>query len=148
MATENTQNNQLNVLVVEDDSDIGQIIDLMLREMGFRTIVLIRDGIRGWNEFRKSPDKYQIVISDWEMPKMNGLQLLKAVRKIRPETLFMMLTVRSDPDAIMAAQKEGVTAYVAKPFSPRLLQEKMAQLVEILLERKKEGENNDDVVEI
>ncbi len=94
MAIGKIQNDAWNVLVVEDDSDIGRIIQVMLREMGFRTIEFLQDGRKAWDAFRNNPDKYQIVVSDWEMPEMNGLQLLKAVRKIRPETFFLMVTVQ------------------------------------------------------
>ena len=148
MAIGKIQNSALNVLVVEDDSDIGRIIEVMLREMGFRTIEFLRDGRKAWDAFRNNPDKYQIVVSDWEMPEMNGLQLLKAVRKIRPETLFMMVTVRSDSKSILKARKAGVTSYLAKPFSPRQLQEKMVKIVETILERQKKKEKHDDIYEI
>jgi DNA-binding response OmpR family regulator len=75
------------------------------------------------------------------MPEMNGLELLKEIRKINKETLFLMLTQQSDTGAIMNVQKEGVSAYIVKPFTMDQLLKKMAGLIEILLDRKKQSED-------
>jgi two-component system chemotaxis response regulator CheY len=75
------QTNSLNVLVVEDDTDIARLIEAILQEMGIKQITRTRDGRKALSEFVPNKDKYQIVISDWEMPEMNGLELLKEIRR-------------------------------------------------------------------
>lgn len=148
MSKKTDQTNSLNVLVVEDDTDIGRLIEAMLHEMGMQKVTRTRDGRKALIEFKPIPEKYQIIISDWEMPEMNGLELLKAVREINSKTLFLMLTGRSDTDAIMKAQAAGVNAYIVKPFTKDQLLRKMGSLVEMLLKQKKqkEDENHTHVI--
>lgn len=139
-AAKNSSNRSLSVIVVEDDRDMGRLIEAMLRDMKITRVKRVSDGKKALQEFKSDPDHYQIVISDWEMPEMNGLELLKAVQSIRPDTLFMMLTARAEADAIVEARNANVTAYIAKPFSPRQLQVKMQTLLQTLIDRRKKAE--------
>lgn len=145
MPEEKHDNSSVKVLVAEDDADVCQLIELMLRDMGITEIRRVRDGRAALKEFEYTPDRYNVVISDWNMPEMNGLDLLKAIREIRPEALFMMLTARSDKSAIVEAKNAGVSSYVAKPFTLQELSRKMGRLIEILIERRTQEEDERNV---
>ncbi len=135
MATEarSKKTDGLGVLIVDDDFEMASLIDAVLRDMGIVRIGRAEDGKIALGEYQADPDQYDIIISDWEMPSMSGLELLRAVREVRSGVPFLMLTVRSGNDAIETATEAGVTGYITKPFKPRDLHIKMATIIEDLL---------------
>ncbi len=118
----------ISVLIVEDDKDLVRLIDLLLREIGITKIARASNGRQAIGDLRKNVDKYSLIISDWNMPEVSGLELLQQVRIRRPKLPFLMLTGRSKKSEILAAVKAGVTAYIAKPFTPHELQTKILAL--------------------
>ena len=70
-------------------------------------------------------DMIDIVICDWNMPKLSGIDLLKQMRSVYPDVPFLMITGRSDMDSVSLAKSSGVTAYIRKPFSPAHLEIKL-----------------------
>ncbi len=121
---------ELSILVAEDDHLMIMLIETILRDMGVTGVTFLSDGANALRLFRNHPDRYDVIISDWEMPELNGLNLLQQVRKLRPNLPFLMLTVQSRKKAILAAQEAGVTAYISKPFMPEDLQIKLAKIFE------------------
>lgn len=115
----------LSVLVVEDDIDMARLIEALLRDMGASLIDRARHGRQAINYLRKNLDSYDLIISDWEMPEVSGIELLREVRKRRPQLPFLMLTVNTGSDEILAAKDARVTAYMSKPFKARDLQMKI-----------------------
>ncbi len=75
--------------------------------------------------------KFDLVISDWEMPEMTGLNLLKRVRETWPDMPFIMLTGKTSGDFVLAARDHGVNGYIAKPFAPNQLIAKIASVLRI-----------------
>lgn len=71
-----------------------------------------------------------MVVCDWNMPNMNGIDFLKHVRKTRPDLPFLMMTARSDKESLIAAKEAGVNAFLRKPFTPAQLEAKVSNLVE------------------
>ena len=69
-----------------------------------------------------------LIVCDWNMPEMSGLELLQQVRVAFPEMPFLMVTARGTIDSVMAAKKNGVSAYIVKPFSPAELEQKVVAL--------------------
>jgi two-component system chemotaxis response regulator CheY len=112
-------------LVVDDDIDMARLIEALLRDMGAMSVDRAKNGKQGIGKLRKHINKYDLIVSNWEMPEVNGLELLLEVRKYRPDLPFLMLTVRSNSDEILAAKNAGVTAYISKPFTPHDLQKKI-----------------------
>ncbi|NKB59071.1 MAG: response regulator [Alphaproteobacteria bacterium] len=115
----------LSVLIVDDDVDMIRMIDTVLRDAGATHIQRARDGRQAINDLRKNLDVYDLIISDWEMPEVNGLELLQQVRIRRPELPFIMLTGRSKKEEILAAVQANVTAYISKPFAAHELKKKI-----------------------
>lgn len=113
------------VLVVDDSSVMRQIIKKTLKELGFADVTDAEDGEAGFKKLKENP--VHIVVSDWNMPKMTGIEFLKAVRadanlKAIP---FLMVTSEADKDKIMEAVQSGVSQYIVKPFNANQLEEKI-----------------------
>ena len=113
------------ILVVDDSSTMRAIIKKQLKEMGFTKIIVADDGAAGFKIANESD--FDLIISDWNMPKMTGLEFLKAVRadgKLK-ETAFMLLTSVDDKNSISEALQAGVNQYIIKPFTFNQLQDKI-----------------------
>ncbi len=117
--------NGLSALVVDDDIDMGRLIEALLRDMGADPVDRAKDGRQAIDKLRQSAHRYNLIVSDWEMPEVSGLVLLREVRKRYPDLPFLMLTVRTGSAEILAAKDARVTAYISKPFRPRELQKKI-----------------------
>ena len=105
------------MLVVDDEEEIRDLIQEILRDMGIVRVHLAENGEMAWQRLSRTELDYDLVISDWLMPRMDGLELLKKMRQFGLETLFIMLTVKVTGEAVAAAVENGVTLYVAKPFT-------------------------------
>jgi len=113
------------ILVVDDSSTMRAIISKQLKDMGFTKIIRADDGAAGFKIAKESD--IDLIISDWNMPKMTGLEFLKAVRadgKLK-ETAFMLLTSVDDKNSISEALQAGVNQYIIKPFTFNQLQDKI-----------------------
>lgn len=117
--------NGLSALVVDDDVDMGRLIEALLRDMGAEIVDRAKDGSQAIDKLRQHVNRYNLIVSDWEMPGISGLDLLREVRKRYPDLPFLMLTVRTGTEEILAAKDARVTAYITKPFRPRDLQAKI-----------------------
>ena len=117
------------VLVVDDFATMRRILKDNLRRMGFSKIVEAEDGCLALEELKKN--KIDLIISDWNMPNMNGLDLLKAVRgdeRLR-HIPFIMVTAEGQKASIVKAVQSGVTNYIVKPFTSEVLNEKLKLLL-------------------
>lgn len=118
----------LRILVVDDAGFVRDTIKRALRQMLPRCeIKEAVDGRKAMSQLRSA--KFDIILSDWEMPEMSGDELLTWVRE-QPElqkTPFIMITSRGDRDNVIAAVKGGVNDYITKPFTPDELQRKVAK---------------------
>ncbi|MBF0497153.1 MAG: response regulator [Deltaproteobacteria bacterium] len=113
------------ILVVDDARNVRLTVTLFLRKLGYSNIEDASEGVTAFQLLKSK--KFDFIICDWNMPVMNGLELLKKVRE--DETLrhipFMMITAEALRENIIQAVQEGVTQYIVKPFSQKTLQEKM-----------------------
>lgn len=117
------------ILVVDDDPDIAVLIAHKFREDGHDTVVRA-DGVSGLAEIRTShPD---LVVLDWMMPGMNGLELCREIRSdtSTATTKVLMLTARGQAHEVDRAVEAGVDAFMQKPFSPRELLARARSLLE------------------
>ncbi len=116
------------VLVVDDSSVMRQIIKKNLKELGFNDISDAEDGIAGLKKLGESP--FDLVVSDWNMPKMTGIEFLKEVRKDSglKGTAFIMVTSEADKSKIVEAVEAGVSQYIVKPFNANQLEEKIKSI--------------------
>jgi two-component system, chemotaxis family, chemotaxis protein CheY len=113
------------VLVVDDSAVMRQIIKKNLKELGFTELSEAEDGAAGLKKAGEEP--VDLIVSDWNMPNMTGLEFLKAVRADAglKGTAFIMVTSEADKEKIMEAVQAGVNQYIVKPFNAMQLEEKI-----------------------
>lgn len=129
----------LRVLVVEDQSaTLGWLCD-MLRSMQVRDIKTASDGVQALQLMRELGDLIDIILCDWLMPRMTGIELLRAVRQERGDVPFVMITGNGTLDAVLKAKSQGVSAFVVKPFSRAQLEVKLRIACRGLAERPRRG---------
>ena len=105
------------ILVVDDLDAIRDIVSARLRIKGFE-ITKATDGVEALAILEDQPDGFDLILSDYDMPNMDGLELLKKVRAIPAlkDKPFIMLTSRTEPEKMKAAKEIGLSAWVKKPF--------------------------------
>jgi DNA-binding response OmpR family regulator len=128
-AIEKVNINELAFLVADDMPDVRMIIKRTLQQMGARTIVTVVNGIQAKDAMESS--RFDCIISDWNMPVMNGLELLQWVRKEsqQKDIPFVFLTAERREDQVRASIETGVTDYIVKPFTPRMVDEKLKTIL-------------------
>jgi two-component system chemotaxis response regulator CheY len=118
----------MKVLIVDDFATMRRILRNILKQIGFTDINEADDGSTALKELKK--EKYDLILSDWNMPEMPGLDLLNAIRaddelKGIP---FVMITAEAQKDNIIGAVKAGVNSYVVKPFTAETIGEKLKKV--------------------
>jgi len=116
---------RMKVLVVDDFATMRKIVRNILKQIGFEDITEAEDGSVALRLIKSEP--VGLVVSDWNMPNMSGLDLLKEIRK-NPQTAslpVLMVTAEGLKENVMEAVKAGVNNYVVKPFTAEVLQEKI-----------------------
>lgn len=118
----------LKFLVVDDFATMRRIVRNLLKELGYLNVDEAEDGVAALNKLRGS--NFDYVITDWNMPNMDGLALLKTIRsdpkfKNLP---VLMITAEAKKENIIAAAQAGATGYIVKPFTASTLQEKMEKI--------------------
>ncbi len=121
----------VSVLLVDDEAFAQKLATTVLRQIGVKSVVAAKSGHEALKILSEPHHKYDIVISDWNMPEMTGLNLLKKVRETWPEMPFIMLTGKATGDFVLAAKEHGVNGYIAKPFAPAQLIAKLASVLKI-----------------
>jgi two-component system chemotaxis response regulator CheY len=119
----------MNVLIVDDYKTMLRIIRNLLKQLGFNNVDEATDGAMALQMLRVG--NYGLVISDWNMEPMTGLQLLREVRadaKLKPVP-FIMVTAESKSENVIAAKEAGVSNYIVKPFNAETLKTKMASVL-------------------
>ena len=97
----------------------------MLKELGLNQVFEAPNGREAMKLLDSAGDMIDLIMCDWNMPEMTGLELLQQVRTIGLNVPFLMVTGRADMDSVMEAKGAGVTAYIAKPFSQLQLEAKL-----------------------
>ncbi len=118
------------ILILDDMPSIRELVKNHLKSMGFKNISEAEDGEEGLKlliQQNSVGQAFQLVISDWNMPKMKGLELLKQVRASQEfaNLPFVLLTSESERDQVTEAVLAGVSQYVVKPFSAKIFEDKL-----------------------
>lgn len=118
----------MKIMVVDDMSTMRRIVKNLLKQLGFANVDEAENGQEALIKLRG--DKFGFVVSDWNMPVMSGIELLRAIRadeglKAIP---VLMVTAEAQKENIIEAVQAGVSNYVVKPFTAETLQEKMAKI--------------------
>ena len=119
----------MNVLIVDDYKTMLRIIRNLLKQIDFNNVDEATDGAEALTKLRAS--QYGLVISDWNMQPMTGLQLLQEVRTDTrlKTTPFIMITAESKMENVVAAKQAGVSNYIVKPFNAETLREKIEKVL-------------------
>lgn len=122
-------NKNMAVLVVDDYKTMLRIIRNLLRQLGFDNVDEAEDGSSALTRMRDRD--YGLVISDWNMEPMTGLQLLREVRADASlnHLPFIMITAESKVENVLAAKEAGVNNYIVKPFNAETLKSKIASVI-------------------
>lgn len=122
----------LRFLVVDDFATMRRIVRNLLKELGFYNVEEAEDGADALTKLRIGA--FDFVVSDWNMPNMDGLQLLQAIRADGSlGTLpVLMVTAEAKKENIIAAAQAGASGYVVKPFTAATLEEKLNKIFEKL----------------
>ncbi|MFZ2301992.1 MAG: chemotaxis response regulator CheY [Gallionella sp.] len=123
MGIENTK-----FLIVDDFSTMRRIVRNLLKELGFNNVQEAEDGVEALAKLRADP--FEFVVSDWNMPNMTGIELLRAIRadeKLK-HLPVLMVTAEAKKENIIEAAKAGASGYVVKPFTAATLDEKLKKI--------------------
>ncbi len=115
----------LRVLVVDDEAQVVQTLRGMLRDMGVTQSHSARDGFEAADFLRNDEGVIDVLITDWNMPRMDGLELLRDARSGNPDLAVLLVTGRADRDSVLEARELGVRGYLRKPFSAQELRAKL-----------------------
>ena len=120
----------LKFLVVDDFSTMRRIVRNLLKELGYTNVDEAEDGVAALQKLKSGT--FQFVVTDWNMPNMTGLQLLKAIRAdaALKHLPVLMITAEAKKENIIEAAQSGASGYIVKPFTAGTLDEKMGKIFE------------------
>ncbi|HEX9463924.1 MAG TPA: response regulator [Alphaproteobacteria bacterium] len=115
------------VLVVDDSKAVCLNLRSFLKELGFANVDMAEDGLIALEKLRVDSRGYILIISDWRMDRMNGYELLKAVREdvTTKHIPFIMITAQNSPENVVLAKNAGVNNYIIKPFTVATLKQRL-----------------------
>lgn len=107
----------INILVVDDQETMRKVISSLLKDIGFIDISVAEDGKQAY--IKLVGGKFDFVVSDWNMPNMTGIELLKVIRKTEliKDLPVLLITAANQKGQVMEAAKAGVNSFIVKPFS-------------------------------
>ena len=119
----------IKILIVDDFATMRKVIRNILKQIGFENIVEAEDGVAALKILKSQ--KIDFIIADWNMPNMNGMELLKTVRADSDlkKTPFLMVTAEALQEQVIAAAKAGVSNYIVKPFTAEVMNEKITKVL-------------------
>lgn len=126
-------NKNMKTLVIDDMMTMRKIVSKMLKQMGFTNVHEADDGATAWPmilEAQQKGEPYEFIVSDWNMPKMSGLDLLIKIRETAEikNTPFLMVTAESEQANVVKVVQAGVSNFVIKPFKPVTLKDKIEKI--------------------
>ena len=115
----------LKVLVVDDQAEIRALVREVLADSGVTQVFEAGDGKAALQFVDADFDMVNLIICDWNMPGLNGIDFLRQIRTVFPDLPFLMVSGRCDKKSVLEAKIAGVSAYIRKPFSPGQLEAKL-----------------------
>ena len=119
----------IKILIVDDFATMRRILKNILKQLGFKNLVEADDGTTAWDVLEGQ--SVGLIISDWNMPKMTGLELLKKVRAsdTYKKIPFLMVTAEAQKQNVIEAVQAGVSNYVVKPFTAEAISDKLGKIL-------------------
>lgn len=123
-------NKNLKILVIDDFPTMRRIIRNLLKDLGYENVDEAEDGAMGLEKLRNG--SFDFVVSDWNMPNLDGLEMLKQIRADAnlANLPVLMVTAEAKKENIIAAAQAGASGYVVKPFTAATLEEKLNKIFE------------------
>ncbi|RUR56218.1 chemotaxis response regulator CheY [Vreelandella populi] len=120
----------MSFLVIDDFPTMRRIVRSLLKELGFTNVDEAEDGQDALNKLRAG--NFEFVVSDWNMPNLDGLEMLKEIRQddALKHLPVLMVTAEAKKENIIAAAQAGANGYVVKPFTAATLEEKLNKIFE------------------
>jgi two-component system chemotaxis response regulator CheY len=113
----------MKVLLVDDSGTMRTIQKRCLNKVGIEDVIEAEDGIQGLDLFKRHT--FDVVLSDWNMPNMDGLTLLKHLRQLNTTIPIVMVTTEAERHRVLEAIQAGVSDYLVKPFTQEALKAKL-----------------------
>lgn len=126
----------MRLLIVEDIFEAMNLLRTMLHDLGITQVFTAKDGKEALDFLGEFDEEVDLIICDWNMPRMTGLELLRQVRTVNPEIPFLMVTGIADRDSVITAKSAGVTGYIVKPYSSIQLAKKISTVRRFIDARK------------
>jgi len=119
----------IKILIIDDFATMRRIIKNALKPLGFKNLVEADDGTTAWRILEEQ--RIDLIIADWNMPKLSGLELLKKVRAsdLHKTIPFLMVTAEAQKEQVLEAVHAGVSGYVVKPFTAEALANKLEKIL-------------------
>jgi two-component system chemotaxis response regulator CheY len=116
------------ILVVDDSAAVCKMVDMLLRKCGFEQIDIVHDGPAALELLRSTP--YELILCDWEMEPMNGLDVLYQLRRNQDTRAipFILMSAKKEPHWVLQATQAGADCLLAKPFDVATLRAKIGQI--------------------
>lgn len=120
----------LKILVVDDFSTMRRIVRNLLKELGYTNVDEAEDGVAALQKLKGA--NFQFVVTDWNMPNMTGIELLRAIRAdvALKHLPVLMITAEAKKENIVEAAQSGASGYIVKPFTAATLEEKLNKIFE------------------
>ncbi len=118
----------LRVLIVEDNPQAARLLQKVLAKLGVHQAYHSADGREAQEFLDAADDMIDLIICDWEMPRMTGIELLQQVRTAYPDMPFIMVTGNSDAESVKIAIRYHVNGYIGKPYSPQQIADSLTTL--------------------
>ncbi len=123
----------LRVLIVEDNQPAAILLKKVLAGLGIHQVFHSADGREAQQFLDAARNMVDVIICDWEMPNMTGIELLQQVRMYYPNIPFIMLTGNADPESVETAARYKVDGYIKKPYPPQKIADHLTILVKTLM---------------
>ena len=139
MADTNRRIADLRILLVEDSFEAMALTRNMLADMGITQVFTAKNGMEAMDVLSVFDDEdfLDVVLCDWNMPRLSGMELLRQIRTCDPDLPFLMITGLADIESVTEARSCGVTGYIKKPFSANELQKKLGLVMRLIGHRRK-----------
>ncbi len=118
----------LRVLIVEDDPQSAKFLQKVLAKLGVHQAYNSVDGREAQEFLDAADDMIDLIICDWEMPRMTGIELLQQVRTVHLDMPFIMVTGNTEAESVKTAIKYHVNGYIGKPYSPQQIADSLTTL--------------------
>jgi len=141
MTSPHNLSDPLRVLLIEDSVQTLNLMKRMLHDLGITQVFTAKNGVEGLDLLGTfdGEDLIDVVLCDWNMPEMNGMELLRQVRSCDPDLLFYMITGQADRASVAEAKAFGVNGFIRKPFSADELSKKLSVASRVIAHRKLEA---------